>query len=179
MKKFIGIWLVVLMSCMFTMSMNTVYAVDQIPPVVSEDVTPSVPVVDDSEAVVPAVEEVEAVEEVSSGWMHTIGTYAEMIAGILLPILYALLAALGLVIRKKWGAEAEAITEKLLTSLIDKAVNYAENWAKKQSDKPAGDKKMQVALDFLAPLIVRYNLPTMAKDKIIEEIEKHLMTTDK
>ena len=156
--------------------MNTSYAADSAPVVATADVA-----VADSAVATDSLEKipVESDKEVSSGWMHTIGVYAGIVGGILKPILYALLAALVLVIRKKFGSEVAAITDTLLTSLVDRSVDYANGWAKKQLDKPAGNKKMQVALDFLAPLLVKYNLPTMAKDKIIEEIEKHLLVTDK
>ena len=175
MKKFIGIWLVILMSCMFTMSMNTLYAADPVPVVeTTSNTSVVVPAIVASESIPEVVS-----EKVSEGWMHIIGVYAGLVGGVLKPILYALLAALALVIRKKFGSEVAAITDTLFTSLVNRSVDYANGWAKKQSDKPAGNKKMQVALDFLAPLLVKYNLPTMAKDKIIEEIEKHLLVTGK
>jgi len=167
MKKYLALsvfFYMALLMTSFTES-SKVSAADPTPTPVVDDVVPAP--VDD---VVPEVKE----EKISSGWSHVIGEYSEMLINILGPVFLLLLTFLITKIKEKFGVEVAAITDSLLTSAVKKAINHADAWAAKEAGKPSGDKKMQVALDFLVPYIKKYNLPTIAKDKLIELIEGQL-----
>ena len=109
-----------------------------------------------------------------NGWEHETGVFLLLvlevisaIAVVIVPILAA--KALGL-LKMKSNTELNA----LLTSLVKKGVNYAEAWAKKQAEKPAGDTKLQKAVDFVLAQLKAYKVPEIAAEKIVELIEGQL-----
>jgi len=93
---------------------------------------------------------------------------------ILGPVVLLVITLVCIKLKSKLGAEVAAITEQLLTMGVKKAINYAEAWADKQAQKPAGTAKLQVALDFLYEILKKYNIADIAKEKLIELIEGQL-----
>jgi len=115
----------------------------------------------------------------ADGWDQVIGVYSQIALEILSPIVMLLIVWVGTKIKSKLGAEAAVFTEQLLTTIVKKAINYADAWAKTQSGKPKGAEKLQTALDFLAVLLKQYDVPEIAKDKLIALIEAQLSRNSK
>ncbi|MBW2710101.1 MAG: hypothetical protein JRD04_12745 [Deltaproteobacteria bacterium] len=109
-----------------------------------------------------------------SGWTHTIGE----VVGMLLTIVSGL-AAVGVPILlmriwKKLGLESNATINSLIISAIKQGINYADAWAIAQGAKPAGDKKIQIAINYILGKLKQYKIPQIAEEKIREMIEAQL-----
>jgi hypothetical protein len=64
--------------------------------------------------------------------------------------------------------------DALVTGLVKKAINFAEAWASKQAEKPAGEEKLQIAVGFILDQLNAYKVPAIATEKLIELIEGQL-----
>ena len=73
--------------------------------------------------------------------------------GLLDPVLAVLLAKTALALARKFGMEASAEQDRQVYEACARAVNYAEEWAKKQPVKPLGNQKAQVALGALKDIL--------------------------
>ena len=108
------------------------------------------------------------------GWEKIIGEVSlvalQIIAALVAIVVPVLLSKLLGYFKLKSNAELEA----LLTTVVKKAINYAEAWAKKQAAKPAGEEKLQIAIAFVIKIAQEYKLPKIAEAKIIELIEGQL-----
>lgn len=109
---------------------------------------------------------------VSGGWSHSIGQLIEVV----LPSLEVLLAAIAAFILArfyKWtGLKKNAEINKFLISLSKQGINYANSWARKLGSEQPGEKKMQVAVNYITGRMKANNIPAMAADKLAELIEQ-------
>ena len=163
MKKFVGIFYEEVEGRMLVLLAFVMFAC----PLMAEDIT------------AVSTDAVAATAEVTSGWMHTIGLYAEIIMKIISVPLGLLLMFAVNKIKEKWGVETAAVADDVLSGLLDSAIAYANGWAKKQSGKPSGQEKLQKALDYIAPKLEELKIPTILKDKLSELIEERLLILDK
>ena len=74
----------------------------------------------------------------------------------------------------RFGIEKNVATDAVLRSYIKEAINWADAWAAKQSEKPTGEQKMAEAVRYVLSLIDKYNLPKMAKEYLELKIEAQL-----
>ena len=80
----------------------------------------------------------------------------------------ALVVLVGLAVRKlarKFGIEETAGLERLVQDRARMAVREAEEWAKRQSSKPAGKDKLERALRFIQDLDEPLNLTGTLRSK--------------
>lgn len=107
-------------------------------------------------------------------WMPLIGEVSALIIQIVGPILAVLVSAVVWKLLGKIGIDKNAAIDSLLITYVKKSVNYADSWAKAQSEKPAGEQKMAVALKHIIELIATSKLPAIAEEKLKEMIEAQL-----
>lgn len=111
-----------------------------------------------------------------------------MLASILdhlIPLIAAALAVVVPFLARKWlsvlsdkmGLEITKQQEEALAQAIQKAILYAEEWARgriKQGEKPSGADKLEKATAFVEAEIERLGLDELAKEKVSALIEAYL-----
>lgn len=113
--------------------------------------------------------------ETSSGVGKILVLVIEIVGAVLLVISVPLAAKL----MKKFGLENTAIAETLVRELVKTAINLADNWARTQADKPSGGKKLDKYIEIAERLVRDAGLPAMAKEKLIDLAESHLVDEEK
>lgn len=113
-------------------------------------------------------------DAVPADWAHTIGTYSNIVLDLIAPIIAVLVAYLVKTVKDRFGAQAAQTVDSLLESAVEKGINYAEEWARKQESKPSSDEKLQKAIDFAASVIEDHGLQAVAGDRLAQWIESRL-----
>lgn len=75
---------------------------------------------------------------------------------------------------EKWHIEIGEAQEAALESAADKAVHAAEEWARKQSDKPTGNAKMDFAMGVVKDVLGSSTYQKFAEPKIKAVIDSTL-----
>jgi len=118
--------------------------------------------------------ELNTIIENSSGWGFTIGMYSKILIDILGPTVLSLAILLAYKLKVKIGVQSSKIVEDLLTSIVKKAINYANAWSANQSNNPKGEAKLQMALIFAGNIVNEHKLQKVAEEKLVALIEAQL-----
>jgi hypothetical protein len=89
----------------------------------------------------------------------------------------ALVALAALAIRrlaKKWGVEETAGLEMLARSNTQRAIDFADRWAKQQDEKPGGKGKLEKALDRLIEIEENLGVTDIVRQGLARRIEERL-----
>lgn len=89
----------------------------------------------------------------------------------------ALVALAALAIRKlakKWGVEETAGLEALARSNTQRAIDFADRWAKQQDDKPSASNKLEKGLDRLIEIEEKLGVTDAVRQGLARRIEEHL-----
>lgn len=96
----------------------------------------------------------------------------------LLPILGVVLAALATWAVHKLAAKLHldkvAGAEELLQSAVGKGVQFAEAWAAKQSQKPVGNEKLEMALKTVEAIVGTPMVQQAGREKLVALVEATL-----
>jgi len=110
----------------------------------------------------------------NSEWIPVVGELASIALQIFGPILVILISAVVWKLLGKIGVDKNMAMDALLRSYIKSAINYADSWADKQSEKPAGEDKMKMAIVHVLDLIDNSKLPKVTEEKLRKLIESQL-----
>lgn len=95
---------------------------------------------------------------------------------VLTPIVLLLVSYLVMKYGKKIGLENAAGLARVATDNVQKAINYADRWAKKQdhAETPKGDKKLEKALEYLIEIEGHVKIGEKLKDSLSKRIHTEL-----
>jgi hypothetical protein len=116
----------------------------------------------------------EVVEEVVNPWMPIIGRVLDLAIDILSPILIMLASFAAWKLAGKFGIEKNIVADNALREYVLEGINWADQWAKEQIEKPTSDQKFNVAVEYILKLIKKSSLPKTTEDRLKAMIEAKL-----
>lgn len=85
-------------------------------------------------------------------WFQFGATIVSNIIIYFLPVIFAGLIYLFLKLAKKFNLESNDIIVGLVNDLVEKSIQFVEDWASKQAVKPTSDEKLNKALEVIKNL---------------------------
>jgi hypothetical protein len=115
-------------------------------------------------------EEVEAVNPLSGA----IGEIAQIVIDIVGPILIMLVSWAVWKLAGKFGLEKNVKADELLRRYVQEGIDWADSWAKKQTEKPTGEAKYAEAVKYIVKMVGESEMPNIAEAKLKELVEAYL-----
>jgi len=112
-------------------------------------------------------------------WAPVLGDFLQMLIQILTPIFVVLASWAAWAIAKKFGIEKNAAMDEMLKGYVQEGINWADAWAKTQSQKPTGDQKKAEAIRHILGLVGASPLPQIAEDRLKIMVEAFLVAENK
>ena len=109
-----------------------------------------------------------------SSWLPVIKQILSLVFQVCTPIFLMVSVYVAKKLAAKWDVELTESHEIILNGLVKKGVNWADAWAKLQTEKPLKQTKLQTAVGFITAELKGSKLPAVARERLVALVEAQL-----
>ncbi len=125
-------------------------------------------------SIVLAQDTTDAVVIAGTGIMPFIAALSGFLLVIIKPLVGVLAALLLIKLTQKIGIQKSEIIENLIQNKINDGINYAEQWARKETNKPTSNSKLLKATEVTLTLLSQLGITAILSSELTKKIEATL-----